>query len=147
MRKFRFPLQRLLRLREQRERIARRDLAAAMAEVAEIRGRLHVLQRSLQACREEIVADAPSSELAKALENGLLANRKQLNRHMAEADKRAEQCRVAYREQQRDVTALRRLRERRYAAWRTEMERESQAELDEMARVRYANQRRKGAGG
>ena len=147
MRKFRFRLQRLLRLREQRERIARRELAAVMSEVAGIRGRLDVLEGSLQVCRGEIYADASTAELARALEVGLLANRKRLSRELREGERRAEQSRVAYRECQRDVAALRRLREGRHTAWRIETERESQAELDEMARIRYVNQRREGAGG
>ena len=43
------------------------------------------------------------------------------------------------------LKALERLRERRYSTWRIESERESQAEMDEMGRVRHLNLRREGA--
>ncbi len=144
MRKFRFSLERLLRLRAQTARIARRELAMARAEVGKIETRLAALEGSIQACRGEISADKPIAELARAMEAGMLYNRERIRKELVKAAERVELSRATYRERERDVTALKRLRERRHSAWRIETERESQAEMDEMGRLRHENLRREG---
>ncbi len=144
MRAFRFSLERLLRLRTQRARIARRELAVAMAEVGRIGTRLAALEGSLQACRGEISADVPITGLARAMESGLLYNLTRIRIELVKAEERAELSRATYRERQTDLMALQRLREHRYSTWRVETERESQAEMDEMGRVRHVNLRREG---
>ena len=139
-------MERLLRLRAQSERAARRDLAEAMAEVRKIESSLAILEGSLQSCRGEIAAARPVAELAKALEAGLLHSRNRARDELLKAENRAELSRATYRERRRDLTTLSRLRERRHSAWRIETEREAQAEMDEMARVRYVNMQREGVG-
>ncbi len=138
MQKFRFPLERLLRLRAQQERIARRELARKMTEVGEVESRLTAIEESLQACRSEIGSTTPIAGLARALEVGLLHSRGFALGELRKAEKHLEIARETYREQFRDFTALQRLREKRHAAWLAQTEKESQAELDEMARVRHA---------
>lgn len=140
MKKFRFPLQKLLRLRAQRERISRRELARNVAAVGEVESRLDALEGSLRACRGEIGSRTPIAGLARALENGLLHSRGRAQKELTEAEELLDAARDAYRERFRDFVALRRLREKRHAAWKAQVEKEDQAEMDEMARVRHARE-------
>ena len=128
-----------MRLRSQRERLVRRELASAVAAVGGIEARLSALEGSLQACRGEIGSAVPVAELARALEGGLLYTRERVRKELEKAEEYAELTRETYRERMRELSALRRLRERRYSAWRIETERESQAEMDEAARIRHEN--------
>ena len=144
MPRFRFSLEKLLRLRAQRERVVRRELAGAVAAVGAIEARLSVLEGSLQACRGEISAAVPVAELARALQRGLLYTRERVRKELEKAEEYAELTRATYRKRFRELSALRRLRERRYSAWRIETEKQSQAEMDEAARIRHENLARKG---
>ncbi len=144
MPRFRFSLEKLLRLRAQRERLVRRELAGAVAAVGEIEARLSALEGSLQACRGEIGSAVPVAELARALEGGLVYTRERVRKELEKAEEYAELTRETYRKRMRELSTLRRLRERQYSRWRIETERKSQAEMDEVAHIRHQNLGREG---
>ena len=135
MRRFRFPLARLERVREHREKIARRYLAEQVAVVAALDERLATVESNLEVCQSE---DRRAHSLGEAVQTGLRSVRRRLTIQRSAANGLAEQAREVYTERRRDLKALQRLHERRFEDWRTEMAREEQAELDEVARLRFA---------
>ncbi len=139
MRRFRFPLERLERLRHHHEKIARRQFADRLAVVTAIEADLAVIDANLEVCRSE---DRRANSLGEALQFGLLSSRRKLEQKLAQAETELEAARVQFAERRRDSKTLNNLHERRLEAWRAEVAREEQAELDEVARIRFsANQR------
>lgn len=131
MRKFRFPLAKLERLRSHMERLAQRSLAEALASVNILRNQMKVVYQNIEACEAELES-APA--LGIALIDGFNVIRTRLDREIEQADQRVEVARTAYHKRRRDAKSLRRLKEDKHAAWKAESMKEEQAELEEMAR-------------
>jgi flagellar export protein FliJ len=135
MRRFRFELQSLLRLREQLERAERRGLAAALAEVAAVERRLEVARQGLDECAGHAAGTDAASRLARSLEAGLRRHQWRLGNELRRTEAHLERARAAFRERQRDARALQRLRERALTGWQSSVRAGEQAELEELARA------------
>jgi flagellar export protein FliJ len=148
MRRFRFRLQSLLRLRSQIERSARRDLAAAMAEVNVLDQRLAAAAQGLQDCAAQAADTGAAGKLARSLEVGLRRHEWRLRTDQQKAQRKVDVVRVDYVGKARDLRTLQRLREQRQAEWRQAATKSEQAELDELARLaRAANLAAEESGG
>lgn len=135
MKRFRFPLDQLLRLRRHAERAAQRELAARLAVVNGLEGELANIVSNLAVCEVETGA---ARMLGNAMSQGLRLSEQRVERRLESARAEAEQARAVYAERRRDMKALDDLRERRQEEWRAETMRAEQAELDEIARLRHA---------
>ena len=133
MRRFRFRLASLLRLRSQMERSARKELALAMAEVNNFDQQLAAAERGLSDCADQAVRTDSVGQLARALEGGLRRHQWRLLRQRKAAEQKLNTVRVEYTQKARELKTLQRLRDQEHAAWTTELQRAEQAELDEMA--------------
>lgn len=133
MRRFRFRLAPLLRLRSQIERTARKDLAVSMAEVHTLDQQLEAADRGLADCADQGARGDSVGDLARALEGGLRRHRWQLERRRKEAARQLEVVRAEYVEKAREAKTLQRLHDEEHAQWRLESQRAEQAELDELA--------------
>ncbi len=139
MRRFRFRLDPLLRVRTQFERAARRDLATAMAEV----DRVEQLQRTAAQGVAEFADQAAGNDavgfLARRLEVSLRQRQWRLAREMAAAEGRLGKARNDYAQRARDLRVLQQLREHKRTEWRIEAARAEQAELDELSQLGRAH--------
>lgn len=141
MRRFHFPLQKLLLLKSQEERAARRALATAVGEVATLDGEARGLDALLRVCDQDEAAGGPAAALARALRAGLGARRTRVGRQLRDAELRLASVRATFVERRKEHHALANLRERRHEAWRMEWNAAEQSELDELARLRFAARR------
>ena len=137
MRRFRFPLDKLLRLRGQQQRQARRELAAALTELHAAQARIAGVAESIAACEADRIAPGPLSGLASALCNGLSASLARLERERLGAQELVEQRLSAYEVRRREHEALAKLYARQRGEWEVRAAREMQAEMDEVARLRF----------
>ena len=133
MRRFRFRLLPLLRLRAQYERTARRELATAMAAVSAIDQKLAAAKQGLRDCEDQAARTDAIGQLAKGLENGLRRHQWRLQKQLTEAQQRLDAVRIDYAQKAKDLRALQRLREQKHVEWRAETQRAEQAELEELA--------------
>lgn len=133
MRRFRFRLAPVLRLRAQLERTARRELATAMTALSTLDQQLAAAAQGLRDCAEQSALPGAVGALSKALEDGLRRHQWRLQKKQQEAQKRVDVARGEYAQRARDLKALQKLREQQKTAWRVEALRVEQAELDEIA--------------
>jgi flagellar export protein FliJ len=138
MRRFRFRLAPLLRLRAQFERAARRELAAAMGVLAGIDQKLAAATQGLRECAEQGARPDAVGQLAKALENGLRRHHWRLQKQQKEAQQRLDVVRADYTQKQKDLRTLQKLRDQQREAWRQDALRAEQAELDELSSLARA---------
>lgn len=139
MRRFRFPLARLQRLRAHEERAARRALAASAAEVRRIEEQLTVVAANRSTCDDERGA---AQALGQALAASYARSEAALRGALRESEVHLERARARYAERRRELEGLVRLRDRRREAWRVDAEREMQREFDESALRRFVLARR-----
>ena len=133
MRRFRFRLASLLRLRSQIERTARKELAAAMADVNTIDQQIEAAAQGLVDCADQAARTDSVGQLARAMEAGLRRHQWRLVRHRKQAEQRLEAVRVEYTQKARELKTLQRLRDQEHTEWKQESQRAEQAELDEVA--------------
>ena len=133
MRRFRFRLAPVLRLRAQLERTARRELATAMGTLASVDQKLAAAAAGLRDCAEQASRAHGVGQLAKGLEQGLRRHHWRLQKQRQEAQQRLDVVRTDYTQKARDLKALQKLRDQQREAWRLETQRAEQAELDELA--------------
>ena len=133
MRRFRFRLAPLLRLRTQYERAARRERATAMGALAAVDQRLAAAAQGLRECAEQGARPDAVGQLAQQLETGLRRHRWRLQQQQRQAQQQVDAARAGYAQKARDLRALRVLRDQQHGAWRTAAVRAEQAELDELA--------------
>jgi len=138
MRRFRFPLARLERLRRHHETLAQRELAERAAVVAALDNRLETVAANVEACQRQ---DGPARAFGEALRSGLATLARRLESKRVDAIAEVEFARARYAEKRRDVQTLSRLHEQRRVEWRAEIEHAEQAELDETARLLFAARR------
>ena len=103
MRRFRFRLDSLLRVRSQVERTARKALAVAMAEVHTFDQQLEAASRGLADCEAQAARADSVGHLARGLEDGLRRHRWRLTRQREQAEQRLEAVRVDYTEKAREL--------------------------------------------
>lgn len=135
MRRFRFRLDPLLRLRSQLERVARRELAQATSAIHAIDQQLVAAARGRQEFGEAAALGGASGQLARALEVGLARHEWRLTGQQRQAAVVLESARRIYLAKARDLGTLEKLEDRRREEWRTQTQREEQAEMDELARL------------
>lgn len=135
MRRFRFRLAPLLRLRAQFERSARKDLAAAMADVSACDRKLAAAEQGLRDCADQAVRSDPVGLLSRALEAGLRRHRWRVAQQQKAAEQRLAVARADYAQRARELKTLQRLREQQHDAWRQDALRAEQAEIDELAQL------------
>lgn len=147
MRRFRFRLEPLLRLRAQIERSKKRELATAMAEVNTIDQRLAAATQGLRDCADQAGSMGAVGKLARALETGLRRHQWRLSTDLAKAQQKADAVRTEYVAKVRDVRTLQKLKDSKRDAWRVAAAKAEQAELDELARLGRAAVRDSEQGG
>ena len=133
MRRFRFRLAPLLRLRSQIERSARKELAVAMAEVNGFDQQIQAAVRGLTDCAEQAGRSDSVGQLARALESGLRRHQWRLQKQRDVAEQKLDAVREGYAQKARELKTLQRLRDQQRDDWRRAVQRAEQAELDEMA--------------
>lgn len=133
MRRFRFRLAPVLRLRAQLERTARRELATAMGTLASVDQKLAAAAAGLRDCAEQASRADGVGQLAKGLEQGLRRHHWRLQKQRVEAQQRLDVVRADYTQKARDLKTLQKLRDQQREAWRLAAQRAEQAELDELA--------------
>ena len=138
MRRFRFRLAPLLRLRAQFERASRRELAAAMGVVAGIDQKLAAAAQGLRECADQGARPDAVGQLAKALENGLRRHHWRLQKQLKEAQQRLDVVRADYTQKQKDLRTLQKLRDQQRETWRQDALRAEQAEVDELSSLARA---------
>lgn len=136
MRRFRFRLQPLVRLRSQLERNARRELAAAMTTVNEIEQQTRAAEHGLRECADQAAGNDAIGLLARGLEVGLRRHKWRLDQQRVAAERGLTKAQNDYAQRARDLEVLQRLRDKRRAEWQRDAERAEQAELDELATLR-----------
>ncbi|MEE9126473.1 MAG: hypothetical protein V3U11_04980 [Planctomycetota bacterium] len=141
MRRFRFRLDRVLKLRAHWERAARRALAEELSMLGQLEDAVRHIDHNLAVCRDDDSASSVAG-LARALETGLSRRRTHLTRDIEAAERRVDLARETYRETRIGHRAMSNLRSRRWEAWRHDFEAETQAEFDEMARTRFMLRKR-----
>lgn len=144
MRRFRFRLQSVLRLRSQLERQARGELAAAAAAVAGVDQRMAAARRGRDDCAAEARAPGALGELARALEAGLQRHLAQLAVERQRAVAVQERAQSAWLGRVREQRAVARLRDDQLAAWRTAAVAGEQAELEALAEAARGGRPRAG---
>jgi len=136
MRRFRFRLDKVLKLRAHVERAARRTLAEKLSVLSVLEDDMRGLDHNLAVCREDDSVTSAAA-LARALEAGLTRRRNLLARDMEVAGQHVHYARRGYQEAHVAHRAMSNLRSRRQEIWRREVEAVDQAEFDEMARTRF----------
>ncbi len=135
MRRFRFRLAPLLRLRSQLERQARRELATATTALQEVDRQLHAAAAGRREFADLAAKGGPEGQLARGLADSLAGRELRLlaqqRRAMAEFDK----ARTAYVARARDLGTLKKLEERKREDWRAATSAAEQAEIDELAQL------------
>lgn len=138
MRRFRFRLAPLLRLRSQFERLARGELATAMATVHGIEQRLVAAQQAVRDFADQGVRTDAIGQLAKGFETGLRRHQWRLQQQHKQAQQRLDVVRADYAQKAKDLRALQQLREQQHAQWQKDSNRTEQAELEELAALTRA---------
>ncbi len=137
MKRFRFALQRVRRLRQHQERAARLAMARELATLGALDERRKQVEANLLNCGWQGDGDR-MAQLARALELGLTSARRRICLEIEKAEKDVEAAREVYRTRRRDLLSLDRIRDRRWVVWNEERQAEEQREFDEMARLRFA---------
>ncbi|MBL8728448.1 MAG: flagellar FliJ family protein [Planctomycetes bacterium] len=133
MRRFRFRLAPLLRLRSQLERNARRELAAAVAEVSVFDQRLAAVAQGLRDCADQAADRGAVGQLARGLETGLRRHQWRLRTEQGKAQKKLDVARAEFVVKTRELRTLRQLHDQRHEEWRDDARRAEQSEIDELA--------------
>lgn len=136
MRRFRFRLQPLVRLRSQFEKQARRDLATAMTTVNQLEQQAAAAAQGVRDCADQAADSGAVGMLARSFEVGLQRHRWRVEKQLAGANKGLERAQVEYAKRMRDLKMVEQLRAKRRAEWRDQVVRAEQAELDELAALR-----------
>lgn len=136
MRRFRFRLEGLLRVRSRVERIAQRAVAEAMGEVTRVQQCMDSATAGLRDCEDQACGNGPESLLARALADGLRRHHMRLETELSGAEARLDRARTDWLESRRQHRVIEQLRERRHEEWRVDAERSEQREIEELAKLR-----------
>lgn len=141
MKRFRFRLEKLERLRHHREKLARRELAQRIVELSALDDELATVDANLVVCRDD---DRSAGSLGAAIARGLVAVRHRLAGRREKCVARVEAARSAYTERRKDYRTLANLHERARVEWSDEARRVEQREMDEIARIRFSREETNG---
>lgn len=147
MKRFKFGLDRVLRLRELRERDQARVLGEALADERERRARLLQASEQVDRAGEQVARQADGSVTAGAMRNlGLTLQAAVLAAEAAATAHREAQESVAreqdrFGEARKDRRVLEKLREKRHEGWSVESTRAEQRESDGLTEARRHTQR------
>jgi flagellar FliJ protein len=149
VKRFRFSLEKLLRVKEQRERLAEAHVAQARREVQTCQERLARLDEALVGVSLRLQQSLGNAVQAETL-TALFAQASRLERAIRAAEALLQKAETALREaiQERtrlstEVEALDTLREQRWDEYRQEYERSEQERLDELGMRAWMKNRRK----
>lgn len=138
MRRFRFPLEGLLRVRRVRERQARRDLADALRSLRESEARCEVVRATVRGAEDAVVRAQTAAEL-RVWAEVLHARRRALRaaeEDRAQRAQRAEELWARFLQLRRERKAVSQVRSRRWQQYQQELARRQQAEADDLALLR-----------
>jgi flagellar export protein FliJ len=138
VRRFRFPLEGLLRVRRVRERQARRELADALRSLREAEARCEAIRATVREAEAAVVQSQAAAEL-RAWAEVLDARRRDL--HVAEEDRaqraqRADELWARFLQARRERKAVSQVRSRRWRQYQQELARRQQTEADDLALLR-----------
>ncbi|MBC03958.1 MAG: flagellar export protein FliJ [Phycisphaerae bacterium] len=139
MARFRFQLQALLDARKRAEDVRRREVAELEGERNRLENDLRRRQASIVNAREEArdgLVGEVRPHLLRAAANASMSLMRDAQRSVLELaglHRRLDAARAVLAEASRDRRAIELVRERRYEAWKMEIERREQSALDEIA--------------
>jgi len=146
LRKFRFRLDRVLRLKQRAEKAARMELGRALSALNAARIGLENSERACSLLEEEEMrltarGRTGALPLQKALLDYARRFREKAAEEVAAAEAGLERARAAWREARKEARSLELLRERAFRTWQEETWREEARELDEIGRLRFLARR------
>ena len=139
MKRFQFPLDRVLDWRRVQARIEESKLEQLHAEVRGIESRRTQLEnQSAESSRDLAARGATSAELAAlaSFHRYAIAESARLDRARTDCVRRIGERMAAVIERRRDVKLLENVRERKWQAWRLQSAREADREADELAMLK-----------
>ncbi|MCS7209871.1 MAG: flagellar export protein FliJ [Fimbriimonadales bacterium] len=139
MRRFRFRLERVLRYRETREQIAYRAVQDAVRQRMQLQAQIDALTEQLRTLASGSVPPAEWAQRERAW-SAMHARLQRLQDTLPLLLEQEAHARAVYLQARREREALTQLRQRAYAQYQYELQRATQAALDEA--VVYAHQRR-----
>jgi flagellar export protein FliJ len=142
MRRFRFPLRGVLRLRGHAERAARQQLGVTLRRLEAAEQRLHNVEQGLRECHAVMGGTSPAVSLAVALGTALKRLHLRAEAETRGAQAAVEQSRTEYLQRRSELRSIRSLHDRRRAEWQQAALSAEQAELDELARLGRAARER-----
>lgn len=110
-------------------------MATAMGDVAAVERKLQNVAQGIDDCAAQARGGDPVGMLARSLEDSLRRQQRRLQTEERRAQAVLDRSRTEYLTAQRELRTIERLREQRHDAWRDEVLRAEQAELDELARL------------
>jgi flagellar FliJ protein len=146
MKKFRFRLETLLRVREQKEKLKQREFAEEVSKVTEVQNQIDDIEKAVANAFETLGSRAkigydPQAVLAYYryifnMQRYSAARSRHLETLMVEYDKKREDLVQA----SRDKRVLENLKKRHHETWRKEAMREDQKDMDEIGNMRAAHE-------
>lgn len=144
--RFHFRFETLLKLRAQKERVARRAVASRLRQILELERRHERLERQIseqtsavRASLTDALLDVDTLKLARhwliRLRQGVL----QTDAEIAGQRAILAQERAALTESRKEMKTLETLKDRQYSAFVAQVQRNEQHELDEMSVTRFAH--------
>ncbi len=142
MKRFRFPLQGLLRLRRLRERQARRELAEALRALRDAESACEAARLAVEQAERGLRAGQDAARLRWWAE--ALCHRRQraaqAERLREELAQRVEVLWARFLQLRRDRKAVEQVRVKRWRLYQRELERREQAQADELVLLRRGRQ-------
>lgn len=138
MKRFRFPLDGLLRLRRLREQNSRRELAEALRALRDAETTCQAARTLVREAEHRLVEGRHACEL-RAWAEALERRRQQLadaERLREEVARRTEALWARFLQLRRDRKAVEQVRQRRWRLYQRELGRREQAQADEFALIR-----------
>jgi flagellar export protein FliJ len=146
MRRFRFPLRGVLRLRGHAERHARQQLGVTLRRLETAEQRLHNVDQGLRECDAEAGGRSAAAPLAMALATALKRLQMRAQAETRAAQAAVEESRTVYLQRRSELRAMQSLHDRRRTEWQQAALTAEQSELDELARLgRTARAREEGS--
>lgn len=139
MKRFRFRLEPLLRLRAHKEEEWRLKLGQAQAECSRIENQIQMLHRERSAVFASDAGNDMDYHLSRALYLGRIEDKtRELQQDLTQAYDRKEEVLKTYTEARREYEAINKIKEKRVAEYRKEWFREEAKEIDDIANSRIA---------
>jgi len=133
MKRFRFPLAKVLRLKERKEQYARRLLGEVLSRLRGIEERRKSVLHAIAYAEEEAAGLGRAAGLAHAYKRSLLWQSKKLEPEYAKTSAELTEVRAFWLKARTEMQSLEKLRDLRRDEYVEEMRRQEQAELEELA--------------